>query len=296
MKNDILKLEIKRKILIILVIIFAVLFLSVATLMLTATTKFEMVANDSIYVLIAFFLIVVTGALSLLIYKDLSKKYKIILMDEVAKSVIKNGKYFSKLGISESDFKKSDFIKKYDKYLAHDAIIGETIDDKKFYMCNIEVDEFHNKGTKEEYTSILYTGIFGIIESNEKYKFSLNIVPDVKNKYLNQITNNIKKMFGVENIVRLENTEFERYFEVYSSNQIEARKKVTIEFMEKILTIRKKLNYNMYMMYSNNRVYFFIPEADIIKAQYLAITGISQKIKDENIENIKLIVDAVNSL
>ena len=46
--------------------------------------------------------------------------------------------------------------------------------------------------------------------------------------------NSIKKMGGAKDIVRLENVEFERYFEVYSDNQIEARKKITVEFMEKI--------------------------------------------------------------
>ena len=60
-------------------------------------------------------------------------------------------------------------------------------------------------------------------------------------------------------LVKLENTEFESEFAVYSDDQIESRYILSPSLMEKILSFKKQTNKNIQLSFIDSRLYVAIP-------------------------------------
>lgn len=70
---------------------------------------------------------------------------------------------------------------------------------------------------------------------------------------------NQKTGFKNTQLVTLEDTEFEKEFAVYSTDQVEARYILSPTMIEHIKTIKSKLGNDMYLSFFNNKVYIAIP-------------------------------------
>lgn len=64
-----------------------------------------------------------------------------------------------------------------------------------------------------------------------------------------------KRTFPDVEQVQLEDVEFNKYFNVFSSNQIEARFLLTTAFMERLLMFAKNNNYKVYCAFEKGKVY-----------------------------------------
>lgn len=278
------KIEKKRKAWVAQNNIFIITFLAyiLVTILYTITIKVKVVSY--IYTLYIFYIV----WLIILILKKGKLKDELtkVLMNDILKEEFENLKYDVETGISEKYFVESEFLKNYTNYYATNYIYGVLENNFEFQMSDISVTKTEKdlKGNKHTYT--MFKGIFAVLEKEKINEFSLIIMPDVKNKYMNQIWGNIKKMVGTKDIVRLENVEFERYFEAYSDNQIEARKIITLEFMEKLLMLRKKFDKSVTILYKKNKVYFFASKVNLVSEMKLLYKGVTT----ENIENTKKII------
>ena len=218
------------------------------------------------------------------------------LMHLVLKDEFATFSYNVNKGVPEQLFKHSKFIYYYDDYTSSNYISGRVDGGKQFAMSNIavSVETTDSDGNTSSHT--VFKGIFAVLETGQANGFELTIAPDVKNKYINQLLNSIKKMGGVKNIVRLENVEFERYFEVYSDNQIEARKIITIEFMEKLMLLRKKLNKPITIIYKDSKIYLFAANLIIAPKTKLLFKGLTNEIIEETKNTIKDMYDTMKLL
>ncbi len=220
-------------------------------------------------------------------------KIKKIVMNKYMTDILHNYRYIPDKGISESVFQSSDFIAQYKQYHASDCIMGTTEDNRKFAMCNVSVAADNNA---EGHRRIIFEGIFAVLSRGENSNIDIKIYSDYKNKYMNQFVSGLKKMTDAKNIVRLENAEFERYFEVYSTNQVEARKKITVTFMEKLLEHAKKINQKITIFYMNNAVFLFIEYLNTIEEIQFYRKGFDEKLIEDTRENIKNIYELLNML
>jgi len=60
-------------------------------------------------------------------------------------------------------------------------------------------------------------------------------------------------------LIKLENPEFEKYFVVYGSDQIESRYILSPSFMERLVTYRKKVGSQVYFSFVNSYIFIAIP-------------------------------------
>ena len=86
-----------------------------------------------------------------------------------------------------------------------------------------------------------FRGLFIATKINKNIKCETIIKTD---KFFNE------KSISAKNKVALEDIEFEKVFEVYSDNQIEARYFLTTAFMERLLGYRNKKGYNVEIYYN----------------------------------------------
>ena len=196
-------------------------------------------------------------------------------------------------GIPENHFKDADFVKKYTGYQSFNFVFGKH-KEKDLLLSDIVVKNRISTSQKNE-TSILFKGVFGITDFANENNIEMVIGPDIQNKFLNNVSEDMKKALGANRkIVRLENSEFERYFEVYSDDQVLARKIITMTFMEKMVEFRKSMKKNITLIYKKNKIYFFIENKMLLDTRRLYLKGITEIQVEETMKFLDLISDIVN--
>ena len=229
-----------------------------------------------------------------------ASKLKLHVIPQIANNLIKKVKtnysflsYSQNDGIPENRFKEADFIKKYTGYQAFNFILGKT-KDKDIILSDIVVNNKLRTSQKNE-TAILYKGVFGITDFVTENNIDMIIGPDIQNKFLNNVSEDMKKALGANRkIVRLENSEFERYFEVYCEDQVASRKIITLTFMEKMIEFRKKIKKNITLIYKNNKIYFFVENKCIVDSSKLFMKGMTPEAIEETNTFLNLIAEIVN--
>lgn len=209
---------------------------------------------------------------------------------------VTNFKFSANEGISRYYYDKTDFIKHYDTYSANNLMLGKLENHINFSICDLLLADTYTDSDGNSQTRILFSGVFGMIDYKENNNYYIRINPDIKNKFLNQMAVSMRKMVGVKNIVRLENAEFERYFEVYSDNQIEARKVITVEFMEKLLKLRKKIKEKITIIYKDGFIFFFVCNMKLINERKLILKGVCPETKNYTYNNLRMLIETMNLL
>ena len=201
--------------------------------------------------------------------------------------------YLQKAGIPEKYFKQANFINKYTKYHSFD-FVSSNIQGKDFLFSGISVKDTSKTTNTGELKTIFY-GTFGITDFVTETPVDMIIAPDLNNKILNVLSEDFKKALGVNRkIVRLENQEFERLFEVYCEDQVMARKIITLTFMEKMVEFRNLINKNITLIYKNNKIYFFIENKLILNTTQLYLEGVTDGVIEEATQFLNLITEIVN--
>lgn len=170
-------------------------------------------------------------------------------------------------GISKNEFEKSGIYKNYNEYFSSDGIKDYL---NKFHISNVTV-----KKKSEETKTPVFIGVFGFCKTEEFFENEILIKPDVENKYVKNIIATKDKIIGDNrNVIRLENNEFERNFEVFSKDPLKARQVITTSYMEKLLKIKNDLNTSIKIVYKGDKKYIAIWNVRIIDEKNIYINGI----------------------
>ena len=132
-------------------------------------------------------------------------------------------------------------------YIINHIFRGRKIGYKKF-----ESEVIKNQFTR---TSIIFKGLFFKAKFNKNLRTVTIVQPKVINANIHAL-NHAKKQ-----VIKLEDTEFAKFFTVYGDNQIEARYVLSTSLMDKIVNFRKKINTNIYIYFVDDMIYIAIEEA-----------------------------------
>lgn len=132
-------------------------------------------------------------------------------------------------GLSIDEMEDSHIFPKADRYYADDCFFG-TFQGVHFRVAEQILKKIqHTKHGKREYT--VFQGIAVEMEMNKSFKGQTVILKD------SGMFNRFKGVKGLERIT-LEDPTFEKLFEVYGSDQVEARFILTPVFMEQVVKLR----------------------------------------------------------
>jgi len=132
--------------------------------------------------------------------------------------------------IDDMILRQSELFSAYNQSTGDDAFCGVydsvkiSIAEEKLLMTK---KDFNNFDVKKK----VFEGVCILFEMNKNFKGRTVVLKDKK------ILNMFNKIAGLQN-VKLEDIRFEKYFEVYSDDQIEARYLLTTGFMERMLKLR----------------------------------------------------------
>ena len=195
--------------------------------------------------------IIATFTINSIKTSDLCKIYKKQIITPLVEALVENGKYEPEKGISENLFRSSGLFPTPDRYHSEDLISG-TEGKTALLFSEVHAEEKHTSTDSKGRTRTTWTTLFrGFIFVADFHKnFSGHTI--VKR-------NSILKFGG--NRVKMESPEFEKNFDVFSSDEIEARYLITPSMMERIIDLDAKFNRSVQMSFINSFVIITINES-----------------------------------
>lgn len=184
--------------------------------------------------------------------------YKNEVISRMVEVLVDNGRYLPDHGIPESTFNTSNLFIRPDRYHSEDLIQG-TIDKTSFHFAEIHAEERQvssNGKTTTTHWVTIFQGFFFVADFHKD--FSGRTVVS-RNSFFKLKRGRVK----------LENVDFEKRFDVFSTDQVEARYILTPSMMERIIALDKRLGGDIVLSFCNSQVIIAIAnstnhfEADI---------------------------------
>ncbi len=151
--------------------------------------------------------------------------------------------YSPEEGISQSVFQESKISKgKIDRYHSEDLFEGE-IGETSFQFSEIKAEEKESNSDSQTTHVVLFNGLFFVANFNKKSFTKVIIVTDLFKESFGKLGNLIMKYAFVESDmqrIKLEDPTFEKNFNVYGEDQVEARYIMTPSLMERFNKLREK--------------------------------------------------------
>ncbi len=226
----------------------------VSFLFFLAFVRFIPMNNQTIAIMI--FAPVLIFLIPLLISSNLKAKWVQKYKDEVLKPIVEaefpGVIYEDRNYISEEMFNSSNLFSNPDRFQGEDLFSG-TQDATSFSFSEIHAEEKHTRRDKNGNTTTSYTTIFK----------GLFLIADF-NKEIHSETyvySSGGKWFSRFKRVKLEDVAFEKRFNVYSNDQIEARYILTPKIMSRIVDLEDRFGENLYLSFRGHYVYIAISES-----------------------------------
>ncbi len=177
--------------------------------------------------------------------REFSNGFKSTLVRELVRALAPGLDYFPAQGISSEEFLRTQlFTTRPDLYRTEDLLTG------RIGECPVAIAEIHaqerrtrqdSKGNSETYYVTIFQGLLMSADFPKQFHGVTRILPDNEKSLFAGIGKAMEGFFpfGSKDLVRLEDPEFETHFQVYSSDQIEARYLLSTSLMRRILDLRQ---------------------------------------------------------
>ncbi|MBA4746829.1 MAG: DUF3137 domain-containing protein [Muricauda sp.] len=104
-----------------------------------------------------------------------------------------------------------------------------------------------------------FTGMFATMDFNKKFNGTTVVLPDQYEKRIGYMAKTLQSMnLGRDQLVNMEDTEFENEFVVYSTDQTEARYILSPSLMQRIIAFKKKVGSSVLMSFKNDKLYMAV--------------------------------------
>jgi len=201
--------------------------------------------------------------IGIFIYKFLTKDYTLKFKQNIIKPLVeaisKELSYNSHTHIQEYLFNRSDLFAKPDRINGNDYVKG-LVKGTKIEFSDIHAEVKLKTSKNKTIWSTLFRGLFIVAEFNKNFTTKTIVLPDsAQNTFGNLIGGWLQSNnFARDELVRMDNNEFEREFVVYSKNQIEARYILSHSLMEKLLELKKRSKHPLYISFVENHIHLAI--------------------------------------
>ena len=220
--------------------------------------------------------------------RNSQKAIKAELFSDLIKTIYDTFEYTADSNIDSVEFSDSKLCKNYYDYFNGQDGISGIVKNNQVKISKLLATQREKKGD-----TTVFNGVLVIVECFIKFENEVIIVSDVFDK---------KRIFKNSNVpidkVDLENSEFEKIFDVFSDNQIYARRILTLAYMEKLVEISKKINKQINLSFIDNKMYIAVENMEIIPNSKLFnnIKGMSIEEIENSLNNIQEIVDIIKFL
>lgn len=184
--------------------------------------------------------------------------YNLLFKNKVIKKFVKEYsedlEYNPTSGISSIDYRRANF-ESYDKYYSEDLIFGLLESKYSIKMAEVktEKESRDSKGRKTTYT--VFEGLFAEIYLDKNINVSMSI------------RKNGISLFDGDSKLEMDSGEFEKIFNVYSTNKIIAMQLLTSDVMEYFIDFKNINKITPEIKLDDNKLYIRFPTGNVFEAK-----------------------------
>lgn len=231
---------------------FAVFFL----LFLGLDKYFESGEIPKIYLFSCFFCISICGGFVRSNLNRFKSEFKSQVVSKLIEGIDPTFVYHPESHILEEEFEESQLHGKFNKYDGEDYVEGKFVKtDFRFSEVHAEYESSNSDNGKSRRT--IFKGFFMVADFHKDFQGHTIVRSDRSGEgWLGRLTK--AKRLGRKSLVKMENLEFEEEFDVYSTDQVEARYILSTSMLESVLKLRKRHGYSVQMAFLKSKVYIAI--------------------------------------
>jgi len=173
-------------------------------------------------------------------------------------------------------FERAEIFERYINDFDGEDLVCGTIDKTKIKFSEVharyrEEDEHTDSKSGSNPISLIFKiiiwlnrtvfkGLFFVADFHKTFHGQVLVMPDKAEKYFGRFGRLMQAYnFTQAELITLENSEFEREFVVYGSDQIQARYVLSINIINKILDFKKKTGNSVYLSFKDSVLYIAVP-------------------------------------
>jgi len=231
-------------------------------LLISATLLCFFLVHNAIFLPLHAFLLSAMSSvlLFMFIYRHECSAYGALFKDLVIEPMIhfmdSSLRYSQMSSMREDEFHQSElFVESYDRFLGHDLVSG-MIDGVDVRFCDLHVEKKVRDNNDKEVWDDVFQGLFFVADFNKSFHSKVIVLPDVAERnfgVLGSWMQGINKQRG--ELIKLDHVEFEKFFVVYGSDQIESRYILSPALMERIVQFHAKTKKPLYLSFVDSKMY-----------------------------------------
>lgn len=190
-------------------------------------------------------------------------RFKKTIIKKITHYVDPSLAYKSEEMITPVEFVESAIFRhRIDSYSGEDLIVG------KVGKTEMRFSEVHaqykttstdSKGRSQTYWHDIFNGLFFIADFNKQFQGQTVVLPDTAEKLLGGVGKKLQEWnLSRDDLVKLEDPEFEKEFVVYSTDQVEARYILSLSLMRRILEFKRKVRVPLHLSFVGGNLYMAI--------------------------------------
>lgn len=197
-------------------------------------------------------------------WKDYRAKYKQAVVRPLLESIDESIRYSPNRSFPKNDYHYSElFLQGVDRYQGDDYFegrIGETDFHCSELHTQYKTETTDSKGNRQTRWHTIFKGLFMSADFHKHISSETFVLPDQAEKMFGNFIGKFfqSKNFSRDELVKMEDPEFERHFVVYSDSQVDARYILSPGMMKRITDLRTKWRSRVHLSFKGTRVFIAI--------------------------------------
>lgn len=194
-----------------------------------------------------------------LLVKNYTNDFKEQIISPLIKAIDENLNYSKNRHIAKSIFKRADLFSSPDRVSGNDYVSGE-ISDVSLSFSDIHAEERYTDSKGKTKWRTIFQGLFIVADFNKSFQGKTVVLPDTaQSVFGNLIGNWLQSInFSRDELIKMDNPEFEKEFVVYSTDQIESRYILSPALMTRLLEFKEKTKHPLYISFNENSIHIAI--------------------------------------
>lgn len=240
-------------------------------------------------------------AIGAIIYKflvhDYTHEFKMSVIKPLIHAIDSSLLYSSKTHVSDYYFQRSELFEKPDKLDGNDYVKGR-IDGINIQFSDIHAQKRHKNSKGRESWSTLFQGLFIVADFNKHFSGETVVLPDSAQSTFGDVighwlqSNNMAR----DELVKMDDPEFEKEFVVYSTDQIEARYILSNSLMKKLLAFQQKSSHQVHISFVGTHIYMAISYNKDLFEPSIFHSLLDYKVAMEYVKTLHLAISVVEEL
>ena len=187
-----------------------------------------------------------------------------------------------------------------------DAYDGGDLVEGKLGATKIAFSEIHAqyrtttvdaKGNTQTHWHTLFKGVFFVADFNKAFQSRTYVLPDTAEKLFGALGQKLQALNpGRNQLIKLENPEFEHAFVVYGDDQVEARYILTPSLMERILHYQQRTGAELRLGFVEGCVFVAIPNSSDLFEPHVFSSIVSRGLLKDYLARLEIITGVVDEL